>query len=42
MPFDYLWCEEEIYAGNGTVIRGLINDIKQAYSNEFNYLNSQK
>ncbi len=32
MPFDYLWSEEEISRGNGTIIRNLLKQIKKAYS----------
>jgi hypothetical protein len=38
MPFEYLWCEEEIYKGNGAVIRGLLSDIKKAYTREIDFL----
>ena len=38
MPFDYLWCEDEIVQGSGIVIRGLLKQIKKAYSKESEYL----
>ncbi len=41
MPFDYLWCEEEICKGNGSVIRGLLKQIKKAYSKEVEFLTNQ-
>ncbi len=34
MPFDYLWCEEEISRGEGSVIRSLLKQIKKAYSRD--------
>ena len=40
MPFEYLWCEEEIYRGNGAVIRGLLSDIKKTYTKETDFLNT--
>ncbi len=32
MPFDYLWCEDEISRGEGQVIKSLLKQIKKAYN----------
>ena len=34
IPYDYLWSEDEILAGNGNVIRNLLKQIKKAYNKE--------
>lgn len=38
MPFDYLWCEDEISHGDGLVIRDLLKQMKKAYSQETGFL----
>lgn len=38
MPFDYLWCEEEISKGESHIIKALLKQIKKAYSKEKNFL----
>jgi hypothetical protein len=42
MPFDYLWSEDEICQGSGTVIRGLLKQIKKAYNKESEFLTKDK
>eukprot|EP00941_MAST-03F_sp_MAST-3F-sp1_P002722 g2722.t1 len=38
MPLDNLWNEEEIYIGNGKVIRSLLMDIRKAYGHHLRRL----
>jgi hypothetical protein len=42
MPYDYLWNEEEIAQGEGSVVRGLLKQIKKVYSREIEFLKNNK